>query len=155
MAEVSLQSPFGGVGLRPAALLAIAVALASTACASIGAPAVWADGDVRELRSNRPIPGATVVLENSGRPADLSSTDQSNAAGHFSVFQAVDSGRRAIPILVVADGYKPAEFSLPVLQSNTLLVRLAANGSPERSRIEYMAALPGDGSGADADCGSD
>ena len=96
-----------------------------------------------------------MILENTGSPPDLSNTDESNAAGHFSVFQAVSAERRAIPILVVTDGYKPAEFSLPVLQSNTLLVRLEANGSPEQSRIEYMAALPGDGSGADGDCGSD
>ena len=153
MAELSLQSPFGGVGLRLAA--AITMVLTGASCASIGAPAVWADGDVRELHSNKPIAGATVILENTGSPPDLSNTDESNAAGHFSVFQAVSSERRAVPILVVADGYKPAEFSLPVLQSNTLLVRLAANGSSERSRIEYMAALPGDGSGADGDCGSD
>jgi hypothetical protein len=140
-------------GVRRLAVLAIA--LASASCASIGSPAVWADGDVRELHSNKPIAGATVILENIGSPPDLSNTDESNAAGHFSVFQAVSGERRAIPILVVADGFKPAEFSVPVLQSNTLLVRLAANGSREQSRIEYMAALPGDGSGADADCGSD
>lgn len=139
-------------GVRRLAVLVIALSCAS--CASIGNPAVWADGDVRELHSNKPIAGATVILE-TGSPPDLSNTDVSNAAGHFSVFQDVGGERRAIPILVVADGYKPAEFSLPVLQSNTLLVRLAANGSSERSRIEYMAALPGDGSGADADCGSD
>ena len=153
MAAWSFASALGRAGIRlavPALLL-----LACASCATLGSPAVWADGDVREFDSNKPIAGAMVILENTGSPPDLSNTDRSDAAGHFAVFQALQGERRAIPILVVADGYKPAEFSLPMLQSNTLLVRLAANGSPEQSRIEYMAALPGDGSGADGDCGSD
>ena len=139
------------VGLILVAALRITLA---TGCTTIGRHAVWADGDVRELHSNKPIAGATVILENTGRPPDLSNTDQSNAAGHFAVFQELPIAARRIPILVVADGYKPAQFSLPSLQSNTLRVRLAAVSSPDESRIESTAALPGDGDGADSDCES-
>ncbi|MET0618988.1 MAG: hypothetical protein ABW056_01850 [Thermoanaerobaculia bacterium] len=54
----------------------------------------------------------------------------------------------------VQDFY-PIQFSLTVLQSNTLLVRLAAMSSSHASRIEYMATLPGDGSSSDGSCGSE
>ena len=135
--------------LAAAALLALAL----TSCASIGSPAVWADGEVRDIETFKPIPGAKVILEDPGVPSNLSNTDQTNAAGKFSAFQSLAGSSRRIPILVVADGFKPAEFSLPVLQSNTLMVRLAPAGSPMQSRIEYMAVLPGDGSSADGACG--
>jgi hypothetical protein len=135
--------------------LILAAGLISASCFTLGSPAVWADGDVRDLESNKPIAGARIVLENTGTPPNLSNTDQSDLAGHFAVFQSLPGESGRIPILVVADGYKPAEFSLPPLQSNTLLVRLATTSSPHKSTIEYMAALPGDGSGADSDCGSD
>ena len=49
----------------------------------------------------------------------------------------------------------PIEFSLTVLQSNTLLVRLAPTSSPHASRIESMATLPGDGSSSDGSCRSE
>ena len=130
-----------------------ALAVAFTSCASIGSPAVWADGEVRDFETFKPIPGARVILEDPGIPANLSNTDQTNAAGKFSVFQSLSGAQSRIPILVMADGFKPAEFTLPVLQSNTLMVRLAPAGSPYQSRIEYMAVLPGDGSSADSACG--
>jgi hypothetical protein len=135
--------------------ICLALFLLCTSCASIGSPAVWADGEVRDIESFKPIPGARVVLEAPAVPTDLASTDRTNAAGRFSVFQEVPRGQRTIPVLVMADGFKPAEFPLRVLQSNTLLVRLAPANSSLQSRIEYMAALPGDGSGSDSDCGSD
>src|SRR5262245_39650912 len=135
--------------------LLLAAALVSASCFTLGSPAVWADGEVRDVESNKPIAGAMIVLENTGSPPNLSNTDQSDLAGHFAVFQSLPGESRKIPILVIADGYKPAEFSLPPLQSNTLMVRLATTKSPHKSTIEYMAALPGDGSGMDADCGGD
>jgi hypothetical protein len=153
MAAWSFASALGRAGIRLAAPALLALGCAS--CASIGSPAVWADGEVRDFETFRPIPGASVILEDPGIPSDLSNTDETNLAGRFSVFQSVSGAQRKIPILVVADGFKPAEFSLPVLQSNTLLVRLASASSSHQSRIEYMAVLPGDGSSADGACGSE
>jgi hypothetical protein len=129
--------------------------LALASCASIGSPAVWADGEVRDIETFIPIPNARVLIEAPGVPADLSNSDSTDAAGKFAVFQSLERPGGRVPLLVVADGFKAAEFALPVLQSNTPLVRLAPAGSPLQSRVEYMAALPGDGSGADGDCGSD
>jgi hypothetical protein len=150
MVARSLPTTPGGL-LRFAA--AAILVLAGASCASVGSPAVWADGEVRDFETFKPIPGARVILEDPGIPANLSNTDRTILAGRFSVFQSVSGTQGKIPILVVADGFKPADFFLPVLQSNTLLVRLAAAGSPHRSRIEYMAVLPGDGSSADGACG--
>jgi hypothetical protein len=153
MAGRSLHASLFGAGVRMTAPLALLLVV--TSCASVGSPAVWADGEVRDIDSFKPIEGARVILEDPGVAADLSNTDRTNAAGRFSVFQAVSGTQRKIPVLVVAEGFKPAEFSLTVLQSNTLLVRLAATSSPHASRIEYMATLPGDGSSSDGSCGSE
>jgi hypothetical protein len=141
----------GRAGIRLGTEMALVLAFAS--CASIGSPAVWADGEVRDLQTFKPIPNARVLIEDPGVPADLSNSDWTDAAGKFAVFQSLRQPGGRVPLFVVADGFKPAEFSLPVLQSNTLMVRLAPAGSALESRIEYMAVLPGDGSSADGACG--
>jgi hypothetical protein len=144
------RPPGGGV------LLAVlfASALIGPSCVSVD-PAAWADGEVRELDSNRPVPGALVYIDPSARGASLASRNWTNEAGHFAVYQAVERGQRTVPLVVVAEGFKPAEFPLPTLQSNPLRVRLAAAGSPSESRIEQLPASPEDGDGHDGSCGSD
>jgi hypothetical protein len=110
---------------------------------------------VRDLASGKPVRGALVYIERSAGEAVLASADRTNEAGHFAVFKAVERGRRTIPLLVVAEGFKLAEFPLPTLQSNPLIVRLAASDSPRSSRVEQMPAMPGDGNSPDGACASE
>jgi hypothetical protein len=57
-------------------------------------------------------------------------------------------------LVVEAAGFKRAELALPILQSNSLIARLAAVGSSKESRIEQMPAQSDDGDGMDGSCGS-
>lgn len=153
----SLGSLLSGRPLGGGALLALAfgLALTSPSCASIGEPAAWADGEVRELDSGRPIQGALVFMGASAPgQAGSSCADRTNEAGHFAVLQTVDRRQRTIPLVVDAKGFKRAELPLRTRQSNSLIVRLAAAGSSKASRIEQMPAQSDDGDGMDGSCGS-
>jgi hypothetical protein len=85
---------------------------------------------------------------------DSTSADRTNEAGHFAVFQAVDRRQRTILLVVQAAGFKPAKLPLPILQSNSVIARLAAVGSSKASRIEQMPAQSEDGDGMDGSSGS-
>lgn len=133
--------------------VALAIALASSHCVSLGDAAAWADGEVRALDTRRPIRGALVFIESAAGGVGSAGSDRTNEAGHFAVYRSLDREHPITRLVVVAEGFKPAEYSLPILQSNSLIVRLAPTGSSEASRVEQMPAPPGESDGnSDSDC---
>jgi hypothetical protein len=131
----------------------LAFAMAGSACASLGDGAAWADGEVRDLATRRPIRGALVFIEFGAGGVDSSGSDRTNEAGHFAVYRGIAGGQHLALLVVVAEGFKRAEYPLPILQGNSLIVRLAPTGSSEASRVEQMPAPPGESDGnSDSDC---
>jgi hypothetical protein len=130
-----------------------AFALAISGCASLGDGAAWADGEVRDLATRRPVRGALVFIESGAGGVDDAGSDRTNEAGHFAVYRGIGRGQHLALQVVVAEGFKRAEYPLPILQSNTLIVRLAPTGSSEASRVEQLPAPPGESDGkSDSDC---
>jgi hypothetical protein len=131
----------------------LAVLVVSGACVSVLGDTAWADGEVRDLSTRRPIPGARVVIEAPGGEREPTAADRTNGAGRFAVLHTAAGGGATTRLVVLADGFKPAEYALPMRQSNLLIAYMAPAGSALSSRIEQMPA-PAEGGNGQSDSSS-